>query len=146
MSNVMSNIIDPCNPYPICSATILIVVLIMGLQVTGFCNPVLDYVKFTVVTILMYFYYQVVIKQKPALCGMDGMSMWSCICWSMMVGVAILTGLCVRLQFPGVMIGYVLLIFCILPCTLTCMFRLYHSKGPFTSEFLNPATITKVYM
>lgn len=142
----MGNIIDPCQLSPISSGMIVTIAAIVALQYTGFCLPVLDYVKFTAICILMYFYYEVVIKKKPAVCGTAGASMWSSICLSIIISTMLLAGLCVQFQGMGEGIGYGLLIFCILPYTLCCIFRLYFTKGPFSSDFWNPKTITKIYV
>lgn len=142
----MGNILDPCQISPISSGLIITVAAITALQVTGFCLPVLDYVKFTAICILMYFYYEIVIKTKPPLCGTKGLTMWSSICSCVILCTAILAGLCVRFKEGGEIAGYGLLIFCVLPYTLCCIFRLYSTKGPLSGDFWNPKTITKIYI
>ena len=146
MGNIFTNTFDPCNPFLAMFCAIIIACVIVGLQVTGVCLPALDYVKFTAICILMYFYYEIVIKQKAALCGESGISMWSSICLCVIISLLILTGLCIRLRKAGEIVGYIALIFCILPYTLCCIFRLYFTKGPFSEDFWNPTTITKIYV
>lgn len=150
----MGNILDPCSVIPISFGCITTIAAIAAIQVSGFCLPVLDYVKFVTICILMYFYYEIVIKSRPAVCGNTGGSMWSSICLCVVICAAILAGICMRFNkgdtegLPGVgdAIGYFLLVFGVLPCTLCCIFRLYFTKGPFNADFWNPATITKIYV
>lgn len=142
----MESLIDPCNPYLVSSGCILMSGLIIFFQMLGFCIPVLDYLKFTAISILMYFYYETVIKMKKPLCGFEGTSMWSSMSLCMFVSTLILAALCIRLRQAGEAIGYIALIFCVLPYTLCCMSRLYFEKGPFNAGFWNPTTITKMYV
>lgn len=146
MSNLISTLFDPCNISAICSGIMCMLVTIIGLHYSGYCLPVLDYVKFTAICILMYFYYQITIKQKSPVCGTKGLSMWSSICLCMLISIGILGGLCYRFDEIGEAAGYGLLIFCVFPYTLCCIFRLYATKGPFSADFWNPKTITKIYM
>ncbi len=138
MEDILLNPYDPCNPSPISSGCMLILCAIIALQITGFCMPVLDYIKFTVISILMYFYYEVVIKAKKPLCGN--------ICLCILIFTVILTGLCIRFKQPGELGGYILLVFGFLPLTLCTISRLYFEGGPFTTGFWNPVTITKIYI
>ncbi len=142
----MAGIIDPCSLSPASSGCICALIIIAALQISGYCLPVLDYVKFSAICILMYFYYEIVIKQKSPVCGTDGISMWSSICLCIMIGIVILGGLCLRFRQAGEIAGYIALIFCFLPYTLCCIFRLYFTKGPFSADFWDPSTITKIYV
>ena len=146
--------IDPCNPSVISSVCAIVSLILFFLQKSDFCMPVLDYIKITAIIVIMYFYYQVVIKLKPALCGVKGASMWSCVCLSMLIAGGALAALCVRFRDPStgkaspvaVAGGYAGLIFCLLPCTILCIFRLYHNGGPMDKDFWNPSTMFKVYI
>ena len=142
----MDRVFDPCNPSLVSSACVVTLAGIGFLQVSGYCLPVLDYIKFVTICVIMYFYYQVVLKLKPALCGMNGASMWSCVCLSMLISIGIMTALCVRFKQAGEIGGYAALIFCFLPYTLCCLFRMYGTGGPLDKDFWDPSTMMKVYM
>lgn len=142
----MVNIIDPCQISPVMSGLVLTLGAIITLHYQDFCLPLIDYVKFTAICILIFFYYQAVIKLEPQVCGNNGASMWSSICASILITSAIIGGICVKFKQAGEISAYIGLIFCFLPLTLCCIFRLFHSKGPLNGEFWDPTTITKIYI
>lgn len=147
----MENIIDPCNGASMICSCIVTLIAVVGTHMffsedPRKCLPTIDYVKFSVICILMYFYYQIVIKMEKPLCGNAGGSMWSSICMCMLISAGALFAMCYKFKQIGEIIGYFLLVFGFLPCTLCCMFRMYKTGGPLNGDFWNPSTITKVYM
>jgi hypothetical protein len=145
MSSI-STILDLCNPIIASCASCTMLLIIIGLQMMGSntgigCLPVLDYLKFATVFIIIYFAYENIIKQNSLICGINGFPLWSSICCSVIMSSIILILICAKLRGGMISnIGYLPMI-CLFCLTICCTARLYKTNGPLSASFFDPATL-----
>jgi hypothetical protein len=144
--NALNDLFDPCNLCPICSCLITMCIISIVMTFMSPSYSATDYVKFVFFSILIYYYYETVIKGKKPLCGINGCFMWSSILLIMIFYTSFFLTLTIMYHFPADIACYFSLIFFAVPCTLCCVSRLWFSGGPFTASFFNPTTITKLYI
>lgn len=147
----MTSMLDPCNPSIASTACCCVLCLIVLVQSAGSntsygCLPYVDYLKFVMLFIVIYFAYENVIKGQSLTCGTNAFPMWSSICCSIILSSVVLVGICARLRggFLG-NIGYVPML-CLFCLTICCVARLYKTGGPLSASFFDPTTITSFQM
>ena len=138
---------DPCTIIPITIGIVCVIMLYVGIHmipnkiavkgVSISCFSAIDYIKFTLLCTMLFYYYETVIKTNSPVCGNDGIAMWGSLIALVILCTGLLVGVCYLGRYSNLMstvVGYILMLAISLPCTLYTLKRLHDSKG-FTSEF-----------